>query len=131
MVLPPSWIFVPSSWIFVSPSWIFVLLVALCAPPAEAQTLEPIRYTISFPAPHTHYVEVEASVPTEGRPQIDLMMAVWTPGSYLVREYARHVEALTATDLRDPARRKNAQEPLADLHQRRAHDSAAIPRVCA
>jgi predicted metalloprotease with PDZ domain len=88
----PSWIFVPPS------SWIFVLLVALCAAPAASQTLEPIRYTLSFPAPHTHYVEVEASVPTEGRPQIDLMMAVWTPGSYLVREYARHVEALTATD---------------------------------
>jgi len=26
------------------------------------------------------------------------MMAVWTPGSYLVREYARHVEALKAVD---------------------------------
>ena len=81
-----------------SSSWIFVLLVALSAAPAESQTLEPIRYTVSFPAPHTHYVEVEASVPTDGRPQIELMMAVWTPGSYLVREYARHVEALTATD---------------------------------
>jgi predicted metalloprotease with PDZ domain len=29
------------------------------------------------------------------------MMAVWTPGSYLIREYERHVEALTAAD---PAR---------------------------
>jgi predicted metalloprotease with PDZ domain len=77
------------------------LLVALLlcwAPPAFAQTLEPIRYTVSFPAPHTHYVEVEASYPTEGRPSIDLMMAVWTPGSYLIREYERHVEALTAAD---------------------------------
>ena len=45
-----------------------------------AQTLEPIRYTVSFPAPHTHYVEIEASYPTEGRPSIELMMAVWTPG---------------------------------------------------
>ena len=69
--------------------------------PARAQTLEPIRYTVSFPAPHTHYVEIEAAYPTEGRAQIDLMMAVWTPGSYLIREYARHVEALTASD---PAR---------------------------
>jgi predicted metalloprotease with PDZ domain len=68
---------------------------------ASAQTLEPIRYTLSFPAPHTHYIEVEASYPTEGRPSIDLMMAVWTPGSYLIREYQRHVEALTAAD---PAR---------------------------
>ena len=76
-------------------------LLALCATPASAQSLEPIRYTVSFPALHTHYVEIEASIPTDGRPQIDLMMAVWTPGSYLVREYARHVEALTAAD---PAR---------------------------
>jgi predicted metalloprotease with PDZ domain len=65
---------------------------------ASAQIPDPIRYTLSFPAPHTHYVEVEASYPTEGRSHIDLMMAVWTPGSYLVREYARHIEALTAAN---------------------------------
>ena len=73
-----------------------LLALLLWASPAFAQVLEPIRYTLSFPAPHTHYVEVEASYPTDGRAQIDLMMAVWTPGSYLVREYERHVEALTA-----------------------------------
>lgn len=64
---------------------------------AIAQTApEPIRYTLSFPAPHTHYVEVTATVPTGRRQDVDLMMAVWTPGSYLVREYARNVEALSA-----------------------------------
>jgi predicted metalloprotease with PDZ domain len=36
-------------------------------------------------------------VPTGGRPTIELMMAVWTPGSYLVREYSRHVERVTAS----------------------------------
>jgi predicted metalloprotease with PDZ domain len=67
--------------------------------PAFAQTAtDPIRYTVSFPAPHTHYVEVSAAVPTGGRPQVELMMAVWTPGSYLVREYARNVEAVAATN---------------------------------
>ncbi len=66
------------------------------AGPASAQSADPIRYTVSFPAPHTHYVEVTASVPTEGRPAIELMMAVWTPGSYLVREFARHVESFSA-----------------------------------
>ena len=66
---------------------------------APAQTVEPVRFTVSFPAPHTHYVEVDAIYPTDGRAQIELMMAVWTPGSYLVREYARHVEALAATNL--------------------------------
>ena len=66
--------------------------------PVAAQQLDPIRYTLSFPAPQTHYVEVEASIPTDGQPQVDLMMPVWTPGSYLVREYSRHVEGLTAKD---------------------------------
>ena len=80
---------------------ILVALLVLWAPRVAAQALEPIRYTVSFPAPHTHYLEVEASYPTEGRAHIDLMMAVWTPGSYLIREYERHVEALTAAD---PAR---------------------------
>jgi predicted metalloprotease with PDZ domain len=57
---------------------------------------EPLHYTLQFPAPHTHYVEVAVTVPTGGQPTVDLRMAVWTPGSYLVREYARHVEAVEA-----------------------------------
>jgi predicted metalloprotease with PDZ domain len=61
-----------------------------------ADTTEPIRYTLRFPAPHTHYVEVEAIVPTNHQPHIELMMAVWTPGSYMVREYARHVDGVFA-----------------------------------
>ena len=49
--------------------------------PAAAQTApDPIRYTLSFPEPHTHYVEVTAVVPTDQRPQVELMMAVWTAG---------------------------------------------------
>ena len=68
---------------------------ALAQTPAQT-TAEPIRYTLSFPAPQTHYVEVSAEVPTGGRADVELMMAVWTPGSYLVREYSRHVESVTA-----------------------------------
>ncbi|MGH9203826.1 MAG: hypothetical protein ACRD2A_21575, partial [Vicinamibacterales bacterium] len=64
--------------------------------PSAAQAVDSIRYTLRFPAPHTHYVEVEAGFPTGGRPQIELFMAVWTPGSYLIREYERHVENLMA-----------------------------------
>jgi predicted metalloprotease with PDZ domain len=57
---------------------------------------QPISYTLRFPAPQTHYVEVEALVPTDGLPAIELMMAVWTPGSYMVREFSRNVEEVTA-----------------------------------
>jgi predicted metalloprotease with PDZ domain len=66
--------------------------------PAAAQTAsEPVRYTLSFPAPHTNYFEVSAVVPTDRQPEVELMMAVWTPGSYLIREYERNVERVTAT----------------------------------
>src|SRR5687768_5210645 len=72
--------------------------------PTAAQAPEQIRYTLRFPAPHTHYMEVEAVFPTGGRPQIELFMAVWTPGSYLVREYERHVENVAATGADGSAR---------------------------
>jgi predicted metalloprotease with PDZ domain len=42
--------------------------------------------------PASHYVEIEAIIPTGGQPCVELAMAVWTPGSYLVREYACHLE---------------------------------------
>ncbi|HEY7493439.1 MAG TPA: M61 family peptidase, partial [Candidatus Tectomicrobia bacterium] len=61
-----------------------------------SQSAEPICYTLRFPMPATHYVEVEAVVPTGGQASIELTMAVWTPGSYMVREYARHLEQVTA-----------------------------------
>jgi predicted metalloprotease with PDZ domain len=63
----------------------------------RAQALDPIRYTLRFPAPHTHYVEVEAAIPTTGRAEVEVYMATWTPGSYLIREYERNVEAVTAS----------------------------------
>lgn len=56
-----------------------------------------IEYTVRFPEPQTHYLEVEAVFPADGGDELNLFMAVWTPGSYLVREYARHVEDLQAT----------------------------------
>ena len=58
--------------------------------------MDPLRYTLSFAAPHTHYVHVRAEVPAAGRDSVELSMAVWTPGSYLVREFSRHVESVTA-----------------------------------
>jgi predicted metalloprotease with PDZ domain len=58
---------------------------------------QPIEYTLRFASAKNNYVDVEARVPTGGRPSIDMMMAVWTPGSYLVREYARNVEGVTAS----------------------------------
>ncbi|MCE2541019.1 MAG: M61 family metallopeptidase [Acidobacteria bacterium] len=81
-------------------SFASLILAAVLLPaapgPASAQTLEPISYTVRFPAPATHYAEIVAEVPADGRTHVELMMATWTPGSYLIREYARHVEAVRA-----------------------------------
>jgi predicted metalloprotease with PDZ domain len=64
-------------------------------PPAPGQG---VAYTLRFPAPHTHYVEVEAVLPVVGAPagDMEIFLPVWTPGSYLVREYSRNLEALAA-----------------------------------
>jgi len=77
---------------------IMALILALSAAGLQgADMSEPISYTLRFPAPQTHYVEVEARIPAAGQPAVELLMAVWTPGSYLIREFSRNVEALTAT----------------------------------
>jgi predicted metalloprotease with PDZ domain len=73
------------------------MLSLLAASLYGAAMPEPISYTLRFPAPQTHYVEVEALIPTDGRPAVELMMAVWTPGSYMVREYSRNLEGVAAS----------------------------------
>jgi len=55
-----------------------------------------ISQRLSFGQARNHYVAVDATFPTGGRASIELMMAVWTPGSYLVREFSRHLEGLEA-----------------------------------
>lgn len=61
---------------------------------------EEIAYTVRFPEAATHRVEVEARVPAArsagGSRPLELMLPVWTPGSYLVREFARQVETISA-----------------------------------
>lgn len=57
-----------------------------------------------------HLIEVETTVTSESPlpAPLVLAMAVWTPGSYLVREYARHVEGVEATGGHARKIRKNA-----------------------
>src|SRR5262245_38891668 len=75
-----------------------VLTVWLAGPAlrASAQAVEPITYTVTFPAPEKHIAAVEAVYPTDGRPSLALMMPVWTPGFYRVENYAGKVHDLAA-----------------------------------
>ncbi len=56
-----------------------------------------IEYVVDLTDAKNHYVSVTMTVPARGD-TTDLMMAVWTPGSYLVREYSRHIDSLRVTN---------------------------------
>lgn len=56
-----------------------------------------IIYGIAMSHPHTHLYQVTITLRDLAGPTIDLALPVWTPGSYMVREYARHVQEFAAT----------------------------------
>ncbi|MCF7801781.1 MAG: PDZ domain-containing protein [Candidatus Marinimicrobia bacterium] len=71
---------------------LFTSLVVLWCSPLWAAS---ITYQIEIPQPHTHMIQVEMTL--EGvRGNAVIGMPVWTPGSYLIREFERHVQDITA-----------------------------------
>ncbi len=57
-----------------------------------------LSYSVSMSEPHTHYYSVEMNLTNVKTDTISVKMAVWTPGSYLVREFSRKVDGFIATD---------------------------------
>lgn len=70
-----------------------------------------VHHRVDVTSSASHLVDIETTVRADAPlpSPLTMFMPVWTPGSYLVREYARHVESLTCDP---PARatkiRKNA-----------------------
>ncbi|WP_353258057.1 hypothetical protein [Prochlorothrix hollandica] len=56
-----------------------------------APTLSP-HYHIALPEPASHLFEVTLVLRQWCGAVVNLHCPVWTPGSYLVREYARHLQ---------------------------------------
>ncbi|MDB5157171.1 MAG: hypothetical protein JWR50_1878 [Mucilaginibacter sp.] len=56
-----------------------------------------ITYTVTFPEAQAHYADVEMKITGLKQNTLELKMPVWTPGSYLVREFARNIESLGVT----------------------------------
>lgn len=70
---------------------------------AAAGSRPDISYTVSMSQPSTHLLEVEMRVRWNEMPRaLELKMPVWTPGSYLIREYARHVQDFQVRTERAP-----------------------------
>ena len=55
-----------------------------------------LSYKVGMSQPASHLFEVTIEIANWQQPTLELNMPVWTPGSYLVREYARHVQDFTA-----------------------------------
>ena len=63
-----------------------------------------LRYRVSVPHPERHLAEIElelelgADTGTDRGSPVQLEMAAWCPGSYLIRDYARYLRDLEAID---------------------------------
>src|SRR5205085_409899 len=67
-------------------------------------TQRPIEYRVAMPEPATHEFEVEMRVPPlPARDVVEIVFPAWAPGSYLVRDFVRHVFQLMVTDTRGRA----------------------------
>jgi predicted metalloprotease with PDZ domain len=65
-------------------------------PSIESVYVPKLAYKIAMPQPQTHLFEVKLTVSNWGGDVLDLKMPVWTPGSYLVREYAKQLQNFAA-----------------------------------
>lgn len=69
--------------------------------PDSATTVTPtLQYWVGMPKPESHLFEIRLKIQGDillSSP-LDLKMPVWTPGSYLVREYARHLQDFRVCD---------------------------------
>ena len=76
-----------------------------------------LRYKVDLEDTRNHYLTIKVEVPVDSD-TTELMMAVWTPGSYLVREYARNIDSMTVTSGgRRLGIRKGSQESMVSSNQ--------------
>ena len=84
----------------IASSIVFVILFAVSASEAQAPNSSDISFTVAMPKPWTHLLEVEMRVNVPANLNVpnetDLVMPVWTPGSYLIREFERNVQDFAA-----------------------------------
>ncbi|MCF8221468.1 MAG: PDZ domain-containing protein [Cryomorphaceae bacterium] len=90
------------------------LTLVLCAVNAIAFGAK-ISYTLKMPRPQNHYFQVEMQVEQLKQKTATVKLPVWAPGSYLVREFSRHLNQVKAYSLQGAAlpiikKTKNAWE---------------------
>ncbi|BAY80564.1 peptidase M61 domain-containing protein [Calothrix parasitica NIES-267] len=74
-------------------------MTEVTAPPIQSSTKPhkvTINYQVGMSNPQAHLFEVTLHLEDYSLSTLDLKMPVWTPGSYLVREYAKHLQDFSA-----------------------------------
>jgi predicted metalloprotease with PDZ domain len=66
--------------------------------PAPPTVTPSLHYQVAMPNPASHLFEVTLNLQHWDAALLDLKLPVWTPGSYLVREYAKHLQKLSVED---------------------------------
>jgi predicted metalloprotease with PDZ domain len=64
-------------------------------PTVTPKTRPEISYQVSMPHPTFHLFEVRLTVKNWTNETLNLKMPVWTPGSYLIREYSKNLQEFT------------------------------------
>lgn len=87
----------------IRPIFAFILLLTMVSVPGgvRSQTPRPleISYRLAFPAPHTHLYEVTMTIGQVRKGELEISLPTWSPGSYLQREFARHVQDFAAREV--------------------------------
>lgn len=64
----------------------------------QKETAPTLEYQVAILQPSSHLFDVTLRVTGWQLSTLDLKLPVWTPGSYLVREYAKHLQEFRAYD---------------------------------
>lgn len=80
------------------PLLVLTLVSTTVQPATELQDPAAVSYRISLAEAPQHRVVVEARFVAPASGKLELWLPVWTPGSYKIRDYARHIEEITAID---------------------------------
>jgi len=82
-------------------------MTSFISPTTISSTRLSLSYQVAMSEPTSHLFEVTLQITGWQAPILNLKMPVWTPGSYLVREYSRLVQDIQAVNLNSRKVAKN------------------------
>ncbi|MES2616681.1 MAG: peptidase M61 [Bacteroidota bacterium] len=66
--------------------------------PLMSVNAQQVDYLVDIQNPRSHYARVSVTITKPNATSLEVKMPVWTPGSYMVREFERNVDRVTATN---------------------------------